>query len=275
MILPTERIVQELQSELGMGNRDSKCCCQKWKTWWSGLDHLTNLKIGRCYQPQDFCELYTAQLQQFCDSDEVMARQALPEAHQHQVIHIAFVMGKEIVALLKPITNTSLKLATAVNWNWMVEKGAWIFTSAYSLLDCQHLCYKRYLQWHLLHSNKISTEYQKLEKSQWLYVNSLLNPADETSWGKVNEIILMSEWWLRSSTFLKQLEVTWPRHPENSSAISDDDLEIKKAIAVFGTAATEVCDLVIEFIQHVFSLDHPKKSNNKTPVIQRLAFAFE
>lgn len=47
--------------------------------------------------------------------------------------------------------------------------------------------------------------------------------------------------------------VTWPWHPENSGAISGEDLQIKRTNSVFGRAAREVHDPVIVFMQHFSS----------------------
>ena len=74
------------------------------------------------------------------------------------------------------------------------------------------------------------------------------------------EMFLKPEQWLHGPAFLKQPEETWPKYPENSISLAEDDPEVKKTVAVFGTAATETQDPVIEFIQHFSSWDRLKRA---------------
>ena len=98
------------------------------------------------------------------------------------------------------------------------------------------------------------------EKSQWHYVSTSLNPADDASRGMTTESFLKCERWLNGPDFLKQPQHSWPKLPETALSLSDDDLEIKKIVAVLSTAADEVYDPVIKFIEHFSSWNHLKRA---------------
>lgn len=114
------------------------------------LGQLENLNISRCYRPEDFVEIYRAQLHHFCGASEVGYGTAnyLRLTNIRGLIHIAFV-GKGRVAPLKPITIPRLELAAAVlavQINRILEREfeftLWPPVLATSLLDREHLCYK-------------------------------------------------------------------------------------------------------------------------------------
>ena len=110
-------------------------------------------------------------------------------------------------------------------------------------------------------ANRVTTIIDLSEKFQWHYVSSGLNPADDASRGMSTESFLKSERWLNGPDFLKQPEKSWPRLPEITVTVSDDDPEIKKTVAVvLSTAATEIYDPVIKFIQYFSSWDHLKRA---------------
>ena len=49
--------------------------------------------------------------------------------------------------------------------------------------------------------------------SQWCYVKTKLNPADDASTGMSVEAIVESNSWTRGPDFLWQNEENWPKHP--------------------------------------------------------------
>ena len=128
MVLPAKRIMQELcRGSYGWDSEIPPAVSKRWETWIGGLSQLTTHNIRRCYRPQDFGEVSDAQLHHFCDASEVGYGTAsyLRLTNTRGLIHIAFVMGKGRVALLKPITIPRLELAAAVlavQINRMLEK---------------------------------------------------------------------------------------------------------------------------------------------------------
>ena len=270
MVLPAKRIMQELcRGSYGWDSEIPPSAAKRWETWIGGLSQLTTHNIRRCCRPQDFREVSDAQLHHFCDASEVGYGTAsyLRLTNTRGLIHIAFVMGKGRVAPLKPITIPRLELAAAVlavRINRMLEKELeyslqppvyWTdSTTVMKYIFSDTIRFQTYV------ANRVSTIRDLSEKSQWRYVSSVLNPADDASRGLTAETFLKSEQWLHGPAFLKQPEKTWPKYPENSISLAADDPEIKKTVAVFGTAATETRDPVTEFIQHFSSWDRLKRA---------------
>lgn len=86
------------------------------------------------------------------------------------------------------------------------------------------------------------------EKTHWRYVGTTLNSADDASWGLMAEKL-----WLNGPAFLKNRN-----HGQN--VLSDYDPEVKKTLAVFGTAAIEIHNPIFGFMQHFSSWDHLKRA---------------
>ncbi|KAL2102335.1 hypothetical protein ACEWY4_001503 [Coilia grayii] len=267
LILPAKRMMQELCR--GSCGWIPLAYSDRWETWLDGLDQLTSLNISRCYRPKEFGDVCHAQLHHFCDASEVGYGTAsyLRFTNSRSLIHIAFVMGKGRVAPLKSITIPRLELAAAVlavRINRMLEKELeyslqppiyWTDSTTVIKYILNDTCrFQTYV------ANRVSTIRGLSEKSQWRYVNSALNPADDASRGLTAEMFLRSEHWLRGPAFLTQPEETWPKYPEISTSLSDDDPEVKKTVAVFGAAAAEAHDPVAEFIEHFSSWNRLKRA---------------
>lgn len=75
-------------------------------------------------------------------------------------------------------------------------------------------------------ANRIAAIHNLTSPSQWNYVNTELNPADDASRGvSVNSL----ERWIGGPEFLCQSKETWPRRPDEMNAnIDDADPEVKR-----------------------------------------------
>lgn len=270
VILQAKRIIQELcRGSLGWDSDIPLAFAKRWKTWVGALGQLEDLNISRCYKPRDFGEVYRAQLHHFCDASEVGYGTVsyLRLTNTRGLIHVAFVMSKGRVTPLKPITIPRLELAAAVlavRINRILERELefvleppvyWTDSTSVIKYILNDTCrFQTYV------ANRVTTIRDLSEKFQWCYVSSSLNPADDASRGMSTESFLKSERWLNGPDFLKQPEKSWPKHPEVILTVSDDDPEIKKTVAVLSTAATEIYDPVIKFIQYFSTWDHLKRA---------------
>ena len=81
---------------------------------------------------------------------------------------------------------------------------------------------------HTFVANQLGIIHDGWVPSQWRYVNSQLNPADDTSRGASAQRMVGNVRWLKGPQFLWQ-EDFWPPEPSNSSSVvSMDDPELKR-----------------------------------------------
>ncbi|KAK5883664.1 hypothetical protein CesoFtcFv8_019966 [Champsocephalus esox] len=86
--------------------------------------------------------------------------------------------------------------------------------------------------------------------SQWRYVNTSVNPADQASRGLKVESFIQSKNWIQGPRFLWKNESEWPERPDLSSNVLEDDDEVKKAPAVCLTIIDEGVATVNKLIDH-------------------------
>lgn len=74
--------------------------------------------------------------------------------------------------------------------------------------------------------------------SQWMYVNSKLNPTDHASRGMNADTFIKCQDWIGGPDFLKKDKKHWPVSPVVKK-IQKDDVEVKAAVSVNATDAYE------------------------------------
>ena len=81
-------------------------------------------------------------------------------------------------------------------------------------------------------ANRVSKIQDVTETSQWKYVNSNLNPADDASRGLTVQELSEGERWLKGPDFLWKSREHWPsKEEEKVPNILDDDPEVRKNAA--------------------------------------------
>jgi hypothetical protein len=68
--------------------------------------------------------------------------------------------------------------------------------------------------------------------SQWNYVDTQSNPADDASRGVPADAM---QRWINGPDFLSQAMENWPERPSDMGDVPSDDLEIKKDAKVYAT----------------------------------------
>ena len=106
-----------------------------------------------------------------------------------------------------------------------------------SVLKCMRNETKRF---HTFESNRLTiiNIHNGSNVSEWKYVKSEENPADDASRGLKLDALLQKERWLKGRTFLWKSESEWPASVEVPN-LSDDDPEVRQGATVYTTATSE------------------------------------
>ena len=77
-------------------------------------------------------------------------------------------------------------------------------------------------------ASRLAVIYDGAKPSQWNFVDSNRNPADDASRGLTVERLLSQDRWFQGPKFLWSEQTSWPIFPDPLASISDQDLEIKR-----------------------------------------------
>lgn len=172
-------------------------------------------------------------------------------------------MGKSRLAPIKPVTIPRLELSAAVVATRLekISRGELSPSINQSFFWTDSTCVMRYLEnrdrrFQTFVANRVATIHDASSPSQWRYVNTQFNPADDASRDVSADSL---QRWIHGPEFLTQSTETWPRRPVDMNAtIPDDDPELKKdAVVHMSEASTR--DPVLEIIERFSSWTHLKK----------------
>lgn len=209
---------------------------QQWVRWLEDLKGLSTFSVPRCIKPKDFGQLISAQLHHFSDASEdgygtVSYLRLLNEQNQ---VHLAFSLGKARVAPVKKVTIPRMELTAAVlavRVDRMLKaelqlnlESSIFWTDSTTVLKYIGNETKRF---HTFVANRISAIREATVVSQWRYVDTKQNPADEASRGVKVEYLLTASRWIHGPDFLFKSEREWPTNIVESISISSDDPEVK------------------------------------------------
>ena len=162
-----------------------------------------------------------------------------------KVIHVAFLFGKARVAPLKPVTIPRLELTAAVvavRVDKMLQaelqlplRKSVFWTDSTSVLKYIKNEDRRF---QTFVANRVTTIRDHSDVSQWRYVPTSQNPADDASRGLKAEDLVKQKW-IGSPTFLWQPKERWPEAPVDVN-ITADDPEVKRNILVNATVVDAV-----------------------------------
>ena len=83
-------------------------------------------------------------------------------------------------------------------------------------------------RFHTFVANRLAVIHDGSKPSQWNFVESTRNPADDASRGLSVEELLHQERWFKGPDFLWKEETSWPIPPSPLQIISDEDPEVKR-----------------------------------------------
>ena len=86
-------------------------------------------------------------------------------------------------------------------------------------------------------ANLVAAIHEVTSPSQWKYVGTKQNPADDASRGLTAEALLENKLWIRGADFLWKSEDAWPSQQCSVSTVAENDLEVKRESQVLSTKA--------------------------------------
>jgi len=196
---------------------DDKRNC--WLSWLEDLPKLEQLSVARCLKPSGFGQVVSVQLHHFSDASQqgYSAVSYLRFLDDKDMIHCSFMMGKVRTAPLKIVTFPTLELLAAIvasRLDRTLQKEIDIPVDE-SVFWTDSTCVISYTQnndkrFHTFVANRIAIIHDATSLSQWRYVDSERNPADDASCGlKVHSVIFKTRW-MNGPDFLWEPESRWP-----------------------------------------------------------------
>ena len=270
-ILPAKAILQELcRKKLGWDDPIPDDYAQRWQQWLKELPQLEQLEVDRCFKPHDFGRVISRQLHHFSDASQegYGAVSYLRMVNSRGDIHCSFVIGKARLAPLKPMTIPRMELSAAVvstRLERMIHRELSEPTTSESVYWTDSTCVIRYIgnedkRFQTFVANRVATIREVSPPTQWRYVNTSCNPADDASRGLTAESFLQERRWLRGPQFLWLPEENWPEKPAGiSTEVEEDDPEVKRTSKTFATVGSDNSRLVTEVFGRISSWYRLKK----------------
>ena len=270
VILPAKRILQELcRIQLSWDEEIPEVYRLQWDQWLKTIPDISRFTIPRCYVPRTFGSPVEVQLHHFSDASELGYGVAsyLRFTNQDGDIHCTLVLSKSRVAPLKQVSIPRLELAAAtiaVKVNHQIHKELQLhidsthyWTDSTTVLQYIRNETKRFKTFV---ANRLAIIRDGSGSSQWMYVNTSQNPADECSRGLTVDKFLKNDRWLHGPPFLSKPQAEWPQE-EPDSELSDEDPEVKKIqIAVHTLQVNEQKGALDRLLEYYSSWYHLRRA---------------
>ena len=265
-ILRAKLILRDLcRKKLGWDDEISAEDQQRWRSWLEELPELEKLTINRCFKPVDFGEITSSELHHFSDASQqgYGAGTYLRIVDNCDKIHCSLVMGKSRLAPLKSVTIPRLELSAAVvatRLDKMVRDELDIPVHRYTFWT-DSTCVLRYVnneatRFQTFVANRIATIREATAPSQWKYVDTHSNPADEASRGVSADSL---ERWINGPSFLTQSDDEWPQQPAELDDPREEEMEFKKAKVCASTTIPQPPAISDQLFKRFSSWDRLKK----------------
>ena len=185
----------------------------KWEKWRIELPRLESLSIRRCFKPEGFGRVVNISLHHFSDASDIGYGEAsyLRLENENGQVSCNLLMGKSRVAPLKTITMPRLELTAATvsvkvgsllkNELELTNIDEYYWTDSTVVLGYLYNERKRF---HLFVTNRVRMILNHCKKTQWKYVETKSNLADDASRGLNISSYLKNQRWFYGPTFLKK-----------------------------------------------------------------------
>ena len=198
---------------------------EEWIRWTEELHLLEQIQIPRCVKHGfNNSNSLKYQLHIFSDGSSVgygVIAFLRVEDTENGRVRCSFLMAKSRLAPVRAITIPRMELqaaVTAVRIQQMLQdeltlniEKTTFWCDSTVVLKCIRNENKRFA---VFVANRIGEIRNATEVSQWRYVNTELNPADEASKGMHAATFVRNERWFNGPAFLRQEESSWPTEPQ-------------------------------------------------------------
>ena len=239
-ILTAKIILQNLcREKIGWDDEIPCTAVSRWNNWIKELPQLAELKVQRCFKPENFGEVKTVELHHFSDASEdgFGAVSYVRTINHEGKIHCSFAIGKSRLAPLKPMTIPRLELSAAtvaVKLDRMLKRELEIrvdrsvfWTDSTAVIKYINNENKRF---QTFVANRIAVIKDGSDPSQWHYVQTKMNPADDASRSVPVKDLTGDSRWINGPSFLWQSNETWSVECKEDFKVEDDDAELKKSV---------------------------------------------
>lgn len=208
-----------------------------WEKWRSEIFELSSLHVDRCYKPEEFGTVKTADIHHFSDASNSGYGQCsyLRLVDVNDKVNVAFLIGKSRVAPLKQVTIPRLELTAALlsvrissllSNELEIDIDKHVFwTDSRVVLGYISNEAKRF---QMFVANRVSQIRDKTEPNQWKYIESERNPADDASRGLSAVTLMNKSDWLTGPQFLWNTNVEEELYETDGFEITQDDPELKR-----------------------------------------------
>ena len=235
--LPAKKILQDLcREKVGWDDTIPAQYQVRWAKWLSELPLLEQFKVNRCVKPAEFGTVVSQQIHLFSDASSVgygsVAYLRLRDNRDR--VHCTFLMGKARLAPMKSVTIPRLELTAAtvsIRVGELLKRE--VDGDSELVYHTDSTTVLRYIaneqqRFHVFVANRVQLIHDHSSPSQWKYVDSKENPADDASRGLDGLALVEGQRWLQGPGFLWKPESEWPHQPLTMSQIPDDDPEVKR-----------------------------------------------
>ncbi|XP_058457587.1 uncharacterized protein LOC131434654 [Malaya genurostris] len=211
---------------------------ERWHTWLSVIKNVETVSVPRCYRlVTPYSQRTIIQLHTFVDASiNGMAAVSYLRFQEYETIECAFVAAKTRVAPNKLISIPRLELQAAVIGSRLAQtitashrikiNQRFFWTDARDVLCWLHSDHRRYSPFV---GFRIGEILDNTAISEWRWVPTKLNPADDgTKWQKTPDFSSNSRW-LRGRGFIWENQTEWPVMPTH---IGTTSLELKHSVGL-------------------------------------------
>ena len=239
LILAAKLLLQDLcRRKYDWDDRLSEEDVKVWKRWLEGLRNLSAVSVPRCLirsDMGDFDTLFQTQLHHFADASSVAYSTVsyLRVIASNGTILCNFLLGKSRLAPLKTVSIPRLELVAATmatkvdvslrnNFGSSLSESVF-WTDSMSVLYMIRNSAKRFP---VFVSNRLAQIEDRSTSSQWRFVPSSDNPADDGTRPScsVNR-------WLTGPSFLQEPESRWPQPPHSLPDLPAEFEIVKQTVA--------------------------------------------
>ncbi|XP_038050892.1 uncharacterized protein LOC119724042 [Patiria miniata] len=239
-ILRARLLLQELtRMKLGWDDPVPEEHRQIWQGWSEELAEMKEFEVNRCVKPHGFGTVTEYQLHHFADASEKAygAVSYLVMKNTSSELHSSLVMAKSHLAPLKTMTIPRLELAAATlaaKLDVAVKRELDVQEPIHSTFWTDSTIVLQYIRstdgrFRTFAANRIATIHNASEASQWHYVDTKSNPADDISRGMSAGELKKSTRWLQGPEFLLMPQKHWPKEPQVMDPLRQSDPELKKS----------------------------------------------